>query len=348
MDTIQISIKLNKNKMEKISYEELQGIRKFIRGIISPYGYYYCDCLGISVTANLIVKISYPRFYAGINAYLISNERQCMDVQNHFCMEIRSNFLLQDATIELTRVDIPFTFLMGESYDFNSYMKVYQVFNYVYKRKNVKASPKAFSDIENFKVETLIYADTPNIASYNSKIMIYDQYNNIKVKTGEAENLYEIESKYEDLHKRMRIEVSKRINRRGFTVNEFSRFDIFGEYSIKYKNYILDNILDLNEIENFYNEKAIELSQKLSFDREESNYFIYESFIYREIRHIYDYEIIRRALKICIDNRKTREKAVTSIRKVLNTYESNENIIVMEVYNIIKEIRHIINNYFVR
>ena len=62
--------------------------------------------------------------------------------------------------------------------------------------------------------------------------------------------------------------------------------------------------------------------------------------------YVFDYEIIRRALKICIETRKTREKAITSIRKVLRKYERDKNIIVMNVYDTILEMREEIEKYF--
>ena len=140
MDTIQIAIKINENKLRGITHCELQEVGKNINSIASIYGYRYCDCLEISNTGNLIIKISYPRFFAGINAYLISSSDECMKVQYDFCSKIISHPLLCDAELILNRVDIPFTFNMGENYSFNSYKKVYQVLNYVYKNKNEKAN----------------------------------------------------------------------------------------------------------------------------------------------------------------------------------------------------------------
>lgn len=346
MDTIQVSIKLNENNIKKLTHENIQEIRRFINGIKNLEGYHYCKFLELSSVNNIVVKISYPRFFEHVNAYLISDSQECLRVQDHFSLRISNHPLLYGSVIYLNRVDIPFTFIMGPNYDFNSYKKVYQVFNYVYKRKNRRASPKAFMDIEEFKVETLTYADTPGISANNSKIMIYDQYKNIETKTRDREALNNLETEYGDLSRRMRIEVSKRIKRKGFTVEEFSQFDIFGEYFVKHKNYLLENILDLNEVDNFYNEKAIDLANRLLEYKEGSNFFTYENFIYREIEHIYDYEIIRRALKICIDNINTRENAITTIRKVLKDYQLNENIIVMETYKNIIEIRKAIELYF--
>ncbi len=347
MDTIQIAIKLNENKIRNISYEEIRKLPEYIFNIQSPYGHKYCNCIEISLTGNLIVKLSYPRYFAGLNAFLISNEKQCMEVQGHFSMAIRDNQLLRDSELILNRVDIPFTFNMGPNYSFDSYEKIYQIFDYVYRKKNFKAKPKAFTDIENFKPETLIYADTLNSSAYNKKITIYNQHENIKVKTSDEISFAEVETKYNDLTKRMRIEVSKRIRRKGFSILEFSQFNIFREYSKKYAKEIIENFCDLNEIENFYNEKAKKLSDKLLGYREQTNFFTYEGFIYKEIQHIYDYEIIKRALKICIENQKTREKATTAIRKVLFKYEDDENIIMMDTYKKIIEVRNAIELHYI-
>lgn len=347
MDTIQIAIKIGVDKIGDVSQRELQEIRKSIDYMKSPYGYTYCNCLEISTAGNFIVKISYPRFFAGINAYLISSSKECMEVQEEFYKEIKSNKVLRDAEITLNRVDIPFTFLMKENYSFKSYKKIYQILNYVYKIKNPKACPKAFTDIEKFEAETLIYADMPNIGGYNKKVTIYDQYNNIKAKTGDGSYLYFIEREYKDLNRRMRIEVSKRIQRKDFSIKEFSQFNIFKEYSTKYREYILDNLFDLDEIENLYNKKAEELKNRLLAYRGESRNFLYEVFIYKNIDHIHDYEIMRRALKLCIENVKTRENAITAIRRILDYYEFTENMIIMETYKTIKEIRSAIEHYFI-
>ena len=89
--------------------------------------------------------------------------------------------------------------------------KAYFVSHYVYRKKYAKASPTAITDIKNFKVETLVYSSTPVISDYNSKIMIYNQYKNIKTKTKNEDDFLEIDAKYDDLSRRMRIEVSKKI-----------------------------------------------------------------------------------------------------------------------------------------
>lgn len=40
--------------------------------------------LQISKTGDLIVKVSYPRYFAETNAYLTTKKSECFEVQSHF------------------------------------------------------------------------------------------------------------------------------------------------------------------------------------------------------------------------------------------------------------------------
>ena len=345
MDTIQVSIILNKEKIKGLNPFDLQKVRKDINGIISSYGYRYCDCLEISKNTNFIVKISFPRFFAGTNAFLISDKTQCAQVQMEFSYNLSSHPVLYDAKIKLDRVDIPFTFMMGPNYDFNSYKKVYQVLDYVYRKKNLNSDSMAYTNVSEYEPGTIIYSDHPQRAKYNKRVMFYDQYNNLRSKT-EEEKFNGIVLEYDGLSRRMRIEMSSRIKRVPVSIQDFPDYPIFSTYLPQFKEHILYSLFDLNEVNNFYNEKSVELANKIRSYREETNNFLYETFIYKEVERIHDYEIIRRALKICIDNIKTREKAITVIRKVLFKYQLNENVIVMDTYNTIVQMKRVIETYY--
>ena len=348
MDTIQISIKLNENRFEEILYNDLRRAESYIKNLESPYGHRYCDCLQISSVGNIVVKISYPRYFKGINAFLVTNSKQCMTVHNHFYNKLSKNDFLKDAEISLNRVDIPFTYIMNEKYEFYSFKKVYQIFNFVYKAKNIYVDPKAYVDIAKFRVETLIYASSNNQGAYYSKITIYNQYNNLKTKTYDQDEFDKLLKEYPDLESRMRIEVSKKIRRKEFTVGEFGKLDIFEEYVESFKRYLLKNILDMEKIDQIYDELAYELARDLGSCRSPFNEkkINYEVFIYKRIDYLYDYEILRRALKLEIPNMKTRENAITSIRKILSEYEEENEIIIKDTYKAILAIRETIENSF--
>jgi hypothetical protein len=219
------------------------------------------------------------------------------------------------------------------------------VLDYVYREKNKKSNPKAYTNVSEYKPETIIYADTPTPAKYNKKVMFYDQYNNLRSKT-EEEKFNGIVLEYDGLSRRMRIEMSSRIKRVPVSIQDFPDYPIFSTYLPQFKEHILYSLFDLNEVNNFYNEKSVELANKILRYREETTNFLYETFIYKEVERIHDYEIIRRALKICIDNIKTREKAITVIRRVLFNYQLNENVIVMDTYNTIVEMKMVIETYY--
>ena len=142
----------------------------------------------------------------------------------------------------------------------------------------------------------------------------------------------------------MRLEVSKRINlRNNFSIQDFKNFDILRKYYSEYKKYILDNILDFTIIEQLYNQWAKELSDRLDKEKTVKN-FNYETFILKNIKNLYDYEIIKRALKISIDNISTRENAITKVRKILKEYEKENKVIILDVYFILHKIKDYIEN----
>ena len=142
----------------------------------------------------------------------------------------------------------------------------------------------------------------------------------------------------------MRLEVSKRINlRNNFSIQDFKNFDILRKYYSEYKKYILDNILDFTIIEQLYNQWAKELSDRLDKEKTVKN-FNYETFILKNIKNLYDYEIIKRALKISIDNINTRENAITKVRKILKEYEKENKVIILDVYFILHKIKDYIEN----
>ena len=163
--------------------------------------------------------------------------------------------------------------------------------------------------------------------------MIYNQYQNLKVKLGE-DDFENTLKEYPDLISRMRLEVSKRIRRKEFLLDEFKNFDILSEYFQSYKKYILDNVLNRKAIEQLYDEAAEGIAEILAEERD-SNGFNYEAFILRNSEGIYDYEIVKRAVRKKILNTKTRESAITKIRKILKKYEKREKIIVLNTYSII-------------
>lgn len=343
MDTIEGNVKLKSD----ITVEELDIVKKYFSTLKSPIGFRFCDVLEESRgrERGLILKISYPRYYYGNNAYLVTSKSKCLEVQEHFVNSIQEDTFLKEMVlgIKLTRVDIPFTYYMEKGLEFNSYWNIYKIFASVYTIRKRNARAKGYLDLLDDKYETVIYSDNGKTdKSSNNRLMIYNQELNLRNKLSEEE-FERVSKDYPDLISRMRLEVAKRIRRKGFSLDEFKNFDILSEYFQQYKNYILENILNKDDIEQIYDEKAEEVAKKLADERERRS-FTYENFIYRNFYAIGDYEILRRAVKIAIPNRKTREGAITTIRKILEEYESSTTVKVMNNYSTITEMREYIKS----
>lgn len=343
MDTLEISLKISKN----LEMDCIQSFIGRINSLKSPYGYTFCDVLEVSNIGNLIIKISYPRYFFGNNAYLITKRSECFEVQKYFVENIMEDNYWKDniGDIKILRVDIPFTYQMRTNEEFSSYENIFQICATIYNRTKNKARPKAFIDMIDRRIETVIYSDNgKSNKSSNNKLMIYNQYLNLNQKLDE-EVFEETLETYGDLPYRIRMEVSKRIrSRRNFTGQEFAKFDILGNYFEQYKNYILDYILNKEEIDWQYTLWSEQLSKVLIESRAKGN-FNYEVFILQNLSTIYDYEILRRTLGIGIDNPSTRENSITRVRKILNDIQQNRNIIIMDTYAVLMKMRNTIINY---
>lgn len=81
MDTIAVNLIFKK---EFSRMEVVCEIKDYIRNITSPYGYRYCDILPNNSKNQILVKISYPRYFYGNNAYLIKTSDEYFEVQEDF------------------------------------------------------------------------------------------------------------------------------------------------------------------------------------------------------------------------------------------------------------------------
>lgn len=338
MDTVELRLNLKDN----VTLMVLDFLKVDIVALKSPFGHSFCDLIEVfrgRRDRGLIIKISYPRYYYGNNAYLVTSKSKCLEVQEYFVNFIQEDTMFKEivSDIQLTRVDIPFTYYMRKGLDFNSYSNIFRILALVYNEKK-GASAKGYENLVVGKYETVIYSDNGKTdKSSNNRLMIYNQYQNLKTKLRE-ENFENTLKDYPDLKSRMRLEVAKRIRRKEFSLDEFKNFDILSEYFQSYKKYILDNVLDKEIIDKIYTEKAIELAELLKEEREASD-FKYEVFILKYYDNIYDYKILRKALEIAIPNDKTRERAITRVRKVLIESEEREEVTIMDIYSVLCKIR---------
>ena len=105
-----------------------------------------------------------------------------------------------------------------------------------------------------------------------------------------------------------------------------------------------DYALNKEKIDELYNIWAKNLAEILTERRVLGN-FSYEVFVLQNLSSIYDYEILRRALKNGIENESTRENAVTKVRKILGGIQNERNIIVMDTYAVLMKMRERLCQY---
>lgn len=343
MDTIQI--KLSVLDGGDLTNNEIDNLKSFINYMESPNGYTYCDFLDIRKGGDIGIKISYPRYFKNSNAFLIRDNKQVIEVNKHFCRKLNEHYLLKNSYIYLERIDIPFTYYKNEEHNFHSYLNIYMILGEVYNKRKANGIQKAYSDLLTKKHETITYADSKTKSSSNSKVTIYNQYENIKTKSADEDELKYYLDHFDELKDRIRIEFSKRIRRKYFSNEEFSKFDILSEYLDSAKKEIFTNLLNFKIIDKVYEEKKELLIKSLKEEKILGN-FNYEVAFLKYSGFIYDYEILRRAFKNFIPNDKTREGAITKMRKILNGYSKRENIIIIDVYSKLKEIKNSIYSFY--
>ena len=347
MDTISINIHFKRKFQNYLDYEELQ---KKVNSIISPYGYTYCDYGGIKKNDVFNLKVSYPRFYKGINAYLIKNSIECLKVNEHLVVSLEKELKvlsLDVVMIELIRVDIPFTYYMPDV-SFEKCLNIFRVLAYAYNKsrreeKNSRTDTKGIIDMITSSIETVNFTIARGSGG-NNELTIYNQYLNIKRKTASAEQFEEYLRTYPDLKSRIRFEVKKRVNRNKFLPKDFKEFDILRKYSESYKKFLLKYVFNKKSIAEIYEMYSMELDITYQEYLKKHKRINYVAWLHSNKHLLIDYKMIRKVLEKNINNQKTLENAITCIRKELKEIE-NKDFLVLNVAKIIDDMRQIIKNY---
>lgn len=337
MDTINIILTLE----EELSGREIDEVERLIKNTG------YCDIIRTyNNTGSLDIRLSYPRYFSKTNAFLIRTADECFEVQEDFVKILKRNPLTRNSTIRLVRADVPFTFFMNKNEKFHMFKNIFRIFAEVYTYQNLTANPKKILDMLNEKEETLIYSDRADIKNYYQKIMIYNQWKKFRDKYNPKE-FKKICEEFPDLSRRIRIEYSIRVskNRRlskEMDLEQFECFNIYNEFVPKAIEYILENILNEEIIEQVLDDKMYELKEYF-YNEKRNKRIDYKEFIYMYSDLIVDYCVIRKVLNH-IENEKTREGGVTRVRCLIREFESKNEIIIMESYNIILDMIEFFKN----
>ena len=360
LDTIKLKIlfgeetgEYNQNLAKEVIYNVMNRVR-------------YCDKVTFKNLPNgeiiLETRFSYPRFFDNTNAYLITNKEECIRVHKKFIAEYWAEigamkkieptegielmkWMKKNVRIKITRIDIPFTYIMDDNESFKSYRTVYKVLTDVFRIKNRKCIPKEVSG--NGEIQTIVLSNSSNPNDYNSKLTVYNQAQKFKdyYKEKYPGILELIYKENPNIEQRIRMEVSKRINRKEFTIDEFKCFDIFTEYVSSYAKYILDNVFDEKILSEIKKEQIETLKNKLILERKKGN-FNYENFILTNYDNIYDWEILKQAIMETSLNENSGYKGTSIAKKVLIKLGQDKDIIYFGVFKKIANMKKMISKYY--
>lgn len=321
MDTVSVTVKFDRmlelNEIEKIeSYRFIKVTR------------------GKREVNKSIFKISYPKFIGDNNATLITNKEEVLRCNRRFVeilKELRPNDMM---SLNINRIDIPVTYIMPEDKSFTQYKSMFYLINKIYeKRVGKECGIKGILDLKENKFQTVVYADTKNVNDYNCKVVFYDQY--ARYKDTYKGDIEELVKKHPNLDKRMRIEVSKKINRKPMELEVFSSFDLLGEYNEDFMRYILDNLFDLNLLWNEVEEQK--RKWEIWFDAKICN-FVGKT-LWEVIKEEDMYQPMRNAMNELKLEKKTLEARITSLRKELKRIETKDNRMIIDLYEEVLKIR---------
>lgn len=360
LDTIAIKLSLGKYKGD---YYQEKAWRALLKVLAKAWN---CDENGKSINPNESIKdilektirFSYPRYFHSNNAYLVKSKEECLMVNKFLANAIMNEtrelninldhkyevykYLCDNLEISIIRVDVPFTYIMPEKHKFESYFNLYSFLEDVYKLEEKKGGSKDIG--KNLKKQTVYYYDTGDFRNYNRKITIYNQAE--KIRSGKLSK-EELELTYQqnpDLDSRMRIEVSKRVQRNPFTLKQFAEFDIYSAYVGAYAEYLIDTLLNPENVEKVKNQKLEELKKKLQISRTSSD-FNYGLFISMYRNSIYDWDILRQAIMDTSSNENTGYHGTSKAKKVLKELEEVDGIIYFDMFGTIEKIRKMISKY---
>lgn len=328
MDTVSVTVRFdNAISIEEVNFLESYNFIKYIGVGRANY-----NCARF--------KISYPKFVGRNNATLVHNGNIVLSCNLAFVNAIRSIRPNDNITIKINRIDIPYTIYMNEGETFDSYKGVFYTMASVYDIKHPNAS--AIRSINNFltdTIETVILADTTNVSDYNNKVTIYNQYKRF-MDTHQAD-LNRTLVEHPDLPNRIRIEVSKKINRLPVSLEEFAEMDLYGQYNNDFLDYAINNMFDQACL-NTYNDRLINKWVNI-FNNMGNKSYRTLGWMCLEVGD--NYEAIREGLRLTRPNQNTLENAVTRMRATIGEVESTRGYKIMDVGDQVGRILFNLNRY---
>lgn len=269
------------------------------------------------------IGISFPQYFYVTNAYLLTKQSEVDEVirgLDDLFHQINNKII----EANLVRVDYPFTYLIEEPLEFNSYTNLLEILG----KSNKMASSKSIEETKLNNKETYTFADNKNIRRAKNKVVIYNQAQKLKdLNLG----LYESSKKeFPNLDQRMRIEASLEVDQ------DWYKLDLKEVKENSY-NFIDENIFNEDNIEEFINTESNKFSDHLIEERSKGN-INHSEFIYKEAP--LSYEIVKKGSKKAYPKARGREEFLKSSKKIFVEKFEKEKIIYIGIPKEIKKIKN--------
>jgi len=273
------------------------------------------NSIGILKDKSCRLIISIPRTHYLSNAYLVTSEWEVQSALEYVKAELeRLGYKIM--RMEVTRVEYPFTYIRPVEESFNSHRQVFQLFSmcgdiYGYKAKDFGKGNRR---------ENYLLRNSWIPGRSRSGISIYDQH----LKINETERKLRTEKilkDYPDLPSRTRVEISMRYrkilkDRSSLRLNEVKK--------LSYK--VIDEVI----FKNIY--EAIKLTTKTLTSAlkkarvKQGNSFKLATFIRDHKELIFDYTLLREAIKKAYINYEGAKYAYKAAKKELIKLEESEGV----------------------
>ncbi len=248
--------------------------------------------------------VSFPQFFDETNAYLITQQKEVRKVIAGLdCTmgEIGNN--IKEATV--LRIDYPFTYYMSEGLKFSDYKPVFEILG----KASKMASVKSIEEVRKNEKETYTYADHTDLRRARNKVVIYDQSRKLQDRNIELYN--KSKSKYLDLDKRIRVEVSLEAE------DDWDRLNLKTVKDRSFK-YLEENLLDEEVIGQFISSEGDKLAATLKKEQKERGRVKHKEVLHRE--RAISYDIIKDAADKHYKKARGREEFLKSARETAVEY----------------------------
>lgn len=320
MDTINVTIKLEK----QLTMEQQ---KVFFSGEVKSWIFKFKEVTSQMTRAQntYTFSLSFPRFYdKETNAYLVTKQSEVDLVIQTLTDLIELELGNKIISAVVTRVDYPFTFLMDEGRDYNSYRGIFEILA----RASKITTVKNIEEMRKRKKETHIFSSSRDSTKRVNKIMVYNQFKKIKDKYS---RLYlKIQKRYPELEKRMRIEISLK------TDIKLKKLRLKKIKSKTYE-YIIEHLFDEKLIEQFLIQEVLRLTKALQKEKELNNRVYVESFILRE--NPVSYEVMREVVKRVYLSTRSKENFMKNTRIAFREREEREHVVYFKIMDEIRKIK---------